>query len=57
MKKIAMIMNGIVENIALWDGSSDWHPDDYTLVDVTDIECAIGWEYINGGFVAPELEF
>ncbi len=36
MHRIAMILNGIVENIAVWDGVSLWQPEGFTLVDVTD---------------------
>lgn len=54
MKRIAMIVNGIVENIALWDGDDAWHPgNQYTLIDVTDLPCNPGDIYINGNFQAP----
>lgn len=34
-KRMAMIKNGVVINIALWDGASSWHPSGVSLVDVT----------------------
>lgn len=49
-----MIQNGIVENIAAWDGVSDWKPAGYELIDVTDIQCNIGDTYQDGVFSTPE---
>jgi len=44
MKRIAMIKDGVVENICIWDGISVWNPgDNYLLIDVTQIPCEIGW--------------
>lgn len=53
MKKIAMIKNGVVENIALWDDVSTWEPEGYELVDVTSIQCDIGFLYENDVFTDP----
>lgn len=53
---MAMIKNGIVENIAIWDGVAEWHPEGYDLVDVTEINCHIGDLYNNGVFETPESE-
>lgn len=36
MKRIAIIKNGSVSNIALWDGQDEWAVDADWLVDVTD---------------------
>jgi hypothetical protein len=54
MKKIAMILNGSVYNIAAWDGLSVWLPgEQFTLVDVTDRpEIQIGWSF-DGEFHPP----
>lgn len=54
MKTIAMIRNGIVSNIAVWDGESAWNPgDEYTLVDITDRpEVHIGHSYDGQDFSA-----
>lgn len=31
-----MILDGVVDNIALWDGITEWNPgDQYILVDIT----------------------
>lgn len=56
-KRMAMVQNGVVTNIANWDGVSTWSPADFTLVDVTsqkDID--IGWTCVKcdgSDFVAP----
>lgn len=54
-KKIAMIQNGIVQNIADWDGVTEWHPEGYQLIDVTELVCNIGDSYNNGVFT-PESD-
>jgi hypothetical protein len=50
--KIAIIKNGVVDSViiateAFGDTLSD------TTIDVTSIECAIGWSYDGTNFVAP----
>jgi hypothetical protein len=55
MKRIAMIKNGIVQNIALWDGVSPWSPEGFILVDVTNLDVGPGFTYSNGVFTPPEL--
>ena len=35
MLRIAMIKDGVVLNIADWDGVSPWSPSGFTLVDIT----------------------
>jgi len=61
MKNIAMIQNGIVQNIAVWDGISIWNPGpQFTLVDVTnklDINgnaVSIEWSYDGNNFSPPQ---
>lgn len=54
MKLIAMIKNGVVLNIAEWDGVSVWNPGpEWTLVDVTGLMVGIGYLYDGTKFVAP----
>ena len=54
MKTIAMVNDGVVANLAKWDGVSEWNPsEEFTLVDVTDISVGIGWAVVDGAFVAP----
>lgn len=55
-KRYAMIKNGIVENIVLWDGETTWNPGNYQLVDVSGISCSIGMTYNDGIFSEPEAE-
>lgn len=58
MKRIAIIKNGVVENVALWEDDMEWKQDVETrgglIVDVTD-ELSVGPEYTyeNGVFTPP----
>ena len=58
MKRIALIKNGVVENVALWEDKMEWKQDVESkgalLVDVTDQE-SVGPEYTyeNGVFTPP----
>lgn len=54
--RIAMIRNGIVENIADWDGVAEWHPEGFELIDVTQVLCHIGDTYTDGVFSPPESD-
>lgn len=53
MKRIAMVKDGIVENIAVWDGRAEWNPSGYELIDVTGLSVDIGWNYDGENFNAP----
>jgi hypothetical protein len=46
----------IVENAIIWDGVTPWTPPAgcYT-VPIGSSGAGIGWSYINGAFVAPEI--
>lgn len=46
MKRIAMIVNGIVANIAVWDGVSAWEPEGFELVDITEIPLPISLDWL-----------
>lgn len=53
--RYALIQDGKVINVVLWDGLTDWSPGD----DVTAIDCAdhvgIGWTWdTDNGFQLPE---
>ncbi len=53
MKRIAMIKESVVVNIALWDGETEWNPEGFILVDVTEHpEVKIGTPYIDAQFIA-----
>ena len=47
----AIIKNGIVENIVIWDGKSEW-PESASAILSTE-GMGIGWHYVNGVFSAP----
>jgi len=54
MGRWALIQNGVVKNIAVWEEKTDWVPPNTDiLVDVTDIECDIGYIYLEGGEFIP----
>lgn len=54
MQRIAMIKDGMVLNVAIWDGKDEWHPVDDVFVDVTDHpQVGVGWSYNSGTFTAP----
>lgn len=54
MKRIAMIKDGVVQNVALWDGVSPWDPAGFVLIDVTaQPDVAVGWTYDGINFLAP----
>lgn len=59
MKKWAVIDNGKVVNIILWDGESNWKPQEHQTVkeipasDDGNQVAGIGWEYSGGIFIAP----
>jgi hypothetical protein len=57
MDRYAMVKNNVVENIAIWDGTTPWSPDGYTIVRIgTGVMVDIGWGYEGGQFVEPEGE-
>jgi hypothetical protein len=56
VENYAVIENGVVSNVIVWDGDSDWQPPDgATTVQITsDTGVAyIGGTYENGRFAAP----
>lgn len=46
MKRIAMIVNGMVANIAVWDGLSTWEPGGFELIDITDNPLPISMNWL-----------
>lgn len=54
MMKYAIILDGLVIGVAIWDGKAEWNPTCDELVELSD-DSAIGpgWSYVNGEFVAP----
>lgn len=56
MKRIAMIRNSVVENIAVWDGVSSWKPLGFNLVEIKENEqCDINFNYDGKLFSPSEL--
>lgn len=54
MTRYAMIRDGQVVNVILWDGEADWTPDpDFTVIDCPD-EVGIGWTW-DDGFIPPPV--
>lgn len=51
----ALIQDGKVVNVVLWDGETDWNPgDDFTAIDCPD-DVGIGWTWdTDNGFQRPE---
>lgn len=54
-KRIAIIKNGVVENVAVWDGKSPWTPQAFDkLVDVTSLShIGVGWSHDGNQFTTP----
>lgn len=50
----AIIENGTVVNVVLWDGEAEWSPDAGEAVK-TDGTVSIGWSYKDGVFSAPPV--
>ena len=51
MKTYAHIVNGKVVNVSLWDGVSEWHPDEQVVEIPQDQAAGIGWDYVGNEFV------
>ncbi|MFY0496516.1 tail fiber assembly protein, partial [Escherichia coli] len=52
----AVIENGMVVNVIVWDGEAEFTvPDNQQLINISDIseQPGIGWVYSDGGFTAP----
>ena len=53
-KTYAVIENNTVVNVVLWDGESEWSPDNGVAIPAAD-GVGIGWSYADGAFTAPEV--
>ncbi|HCS4523460.1 TPA: phage tail protein, partial [Escherichia coli] len=51
MSNYALVKNGVVENVVVWDGTGDIF-DDYITVNIDDISAGIDWTY-DGEAFAP----
>ena len=52
MQNYALIKNGVVENVVIWDEHGDIF-DDYTVVNLEGLLAGIGWTYDGEKFSAP----
>ncbi|ENE2000933.1 hypothetical protein ABM424_003086 [Enterobacter hormaechei] len=52
MADYALIKNGVVENVVIWDGEGDIFAD-YTAVNIDELTVGIGWSYDGTDFTAP----
>lgn len=51
MKKFAVVNDGVVINIVVWDGVTSWVPSQGVAIEIINCECGIGYAYIDGEFV------
>lgn len=51
MKKMAHIENGVVVNVSLWDGESNWTPNGLVVEIPEDSLVSIGWAYVDENFI------
>lgn len=52
MSLYAVVENGVVTNVVVWDGEGEWSPASGEAIK-TDSPVAIGWNYSNGVFSNP----
>ncbi|HDC4268157.1 tail fiber assembly protein [Enterobacter kobei] len=52
MQNYALIKNGVVQNVVIWDEHGDIF-DDYTVVNLEGLLAGIGWAYDGEKFTAP----
>lgn len=48
----ALIKNGVIENVVVWDGEADIFPD-YIAVSIDGVGAGIGWSYDGKVFTPP----
>jgi hypothetical protein len=44
---------GLVVNVIVWDGESDWQPPEGLTAVLITGNAGIGWSYIDGEFIPP----
>ena len=54
MADYALIKNGVIRNVVIWDGEGDIFAD-YTAVSIDGINAGIGWSYDGKTFIAPPV--
>lgn len=53
VKRVALIDNDTVTNVALWDGSAEWQPEGETLELADDSPIGPGWTRSGAEWIAP----
>ncbi|BBQ83945.1 tail fiber assembly protein [Klebsiella sp. WP3-W18-ESBL-02] len=53
-KTYAVIKNNTVVNVVLWDGESEWSPDNGIAIPAAN-GVGIGWLYADGNLTAPDI--
>lgn len=48
----ALIKNGVIENVVVWDGEADIFPD-YIAISIDGVGAGIGWSYDGKVFTPP----
>ncbi|EFC2565626.1 hypothetical protein AFM40_003331 [Escherichia coli] len=48
----AVVQNGVVVNITVWDGESEWNPSDGVAV-LAEEGVGVGWSYDGKKFIKP----
>lgn len=57
VKNYALVKNGIVENIVVWDGVTPYNPIGYEKIEILPgVHCDTGYTYVDGIFTAPVIE-
>jgi hypothetical protein len=51
LKNMAHVVDGVVVNVSLWDGKSDWESSQEVVEIPADSFAGIGWDYVDGEFV------
>lgn len=51
MKTYAIIENGSVTNVIIWDGETEWSHDGKAVLIPEGSHAGIGWDYVKGKFV------
>ena len=53
-QRYAVVKDGQVINVILWDGETEYTPDEDCEIVLAPIEVAIGWSYSAGDWSEPE---
>lgn len=51
LKSYALVAQGKVVNVCLWNGESEWSPEGEVVLIPEGSSAGIGWDYTNGKFV------